>query len=69
MADCSPNAIKLKYLISNTECRMLNNEVKTSTFDIRNSLFDIKTRIYESWLSDYETLVLCVGNAQRDRHA
>ena len=29
--------------MSNTEFRMLNNEVKTSAFDIQHSLFDIKT--------------------------
>ena len=39
------NSIKLKEIISNTEFRMLNFEVKTSAFDIRNSLFDIKIKM------------------------
>ena len=69
MANSFRNAIKLKTLISNTECRMLNNEVNTSAFDIRYSSFDIKIRMYESQLNDSENLVLRVCNTQRNRHA
>ncbi len=35
------NVIKLRHLISNTESRLLNIEVKTPASEIQYSLFDI----------------------------